>query len=301
MNAFNRESSDAIASQLLDAIDRGRAPEPGFYRNIPDYEYHGIWRVLSNSLLQEMKRSPLHAYHAMSAPSDDPTPAMQLGTAVHAAILQPDFFSSNFVALPKVDKRTKAGLGELTRFMHEHTGKRFLSPADFARCNAMRDAALQVQKIRDFLGGEGDFELSFVWRDPSELLFKGRADRVSWEYAGGTIVDIKTCPDARRDAFERKIFSLGYHNQGALYAEGLLALGMSIKHYTIIAIESEAPHGIAIYRIRDEVLAAAHKENQKLKHRFEECMKSNCWPSYGERVVDIGLPQWVMNQLEGTQ
>lgn len=54
-------------------------------------------------------------------------------------------------------------------------------------------------------------QLSLVWRE-NNLLCKGRLDVLSSELK--TIIDLKTCQDASREAFSRKIADLGYHRQG---------------------------------------------------------------------------------------
>jgi hypothetical protein len=247
-----------------------------------------------------MKRSPLHALHMLTQPAEDPTDAMQLGTAVHAAILQPGYFAETYLALPDVNKRTNVGKAALSTFMSANPGKHFLSEADLARCLAMREAALACHTVQRILEGTGDFELSGVWKDSTGLTCKLRADRVSYDFAGGTIIDIKTCGDASLGAFQRHLYDMGYHNQGAHYLAGMHALGRQVRHYSIIAIESKAPHGINVFRLQDEAITAAAKENRRLIIRIAECMKTGTWPGYSEGIVDIGLPRYAWEQLEGT-
>lgn len=293
-----KPESEAIAEQLNEAIEESRIPDPGLYRDLPEGTYHQIWKAISSSLLHQLKRSPMHARHYLEAPQD-PTPAMQLGTAVHCAILQPEIFAELYMGIPKFDLRTTVGKAAARMFMQANPGKRFLPVAEFNKCLRIREVAMQTPIVRRLVEGRGDFELSFAWKDPKTgLVCKGRADRVSWEVGGGTIVDLKTCRDARLFAFERTIFARSYHNQGAFYVDGIRAQNIAIEHYTTIAIESDAPHAIAVYRMRDEVIDLARDENRRLVDLFDECRKSGIWPGYGEGIVDVGLPQYAINAME---
>lgn len=289
-----------IARGLVATIEAHRAPKPGIYKRLPAGEYHNVWRAVSNSLLQAMKRSPAHMRHAMDH-AEEPTPAMVIGSAVHCAVLEPDIFPGMYFAC-EGDRRTKAVKEAIAALEAEYPGAVILSTEDYARCLAIRDSVYANATAKALLAGAGDVELSFAWNHQcasgSPVLCKGRADRVSWDIAGGTIVDLKTTPDARRGAFERKIFALGYYNQGALYVDGVRAHKLAIKHYSVIAIEKEPPYGVAVYRMKDEVLEAGRIENGELLTKTAKCLKSGLWPGYTNDITDIGLPDWAWRTIE---
>lgn len=289
---------DAIARELLATMDANRIPKPGIYKGLPERVYHGEWRAVSNSALQHMKRSPAHFRYAQDHPME-PTQAMLIGSATHCAILLPDLFPGLYAELPDLDMRTKAGKEAFMAIREAMPDAGLLKSSDYAACLAMRDAVHKNTAAKALLSGYGDFELSFAWDDKDTgVRCKGRADRVSWEIAGGTIVDLKTTRDARRAAFERSIFSMGYYNQGALYVDGIRAHKHAIRHYSIIAVEKEPPYGVAVYRMKDEVLEAGRIENRDLLDLYVQCEAAQEWPGYPVEITDVGIPEWSWKQIE---
>lgn len=287
------------ARELINTIEASRIPSPGLYRNLPFGEYHH-WGAVSNSQLQRLKRSPAHLRYYLDNP-EDPTESMVFGSAVHCAILEPDMFTAFYACDVEGDRRTKKYQEAHAALVADRDGAHILAPADYAAALAIRDAANRCASVKALIHGAGDLELSFAWDQPvldGDARCKGRADRVSWEIAGGTIVDLKTTRDARKNAFERAIFNFGYYNQGAMYVDGIRAHRLAIKHYTIVAIEKEPPFGICPYRLRDEVLEAGRRENAELLAVYLECLKVDAWPCYDDEITDIGLPDWAWRNIE---
>ena len=78
--------------------------KPGVYEGIPNAEYHG-GPGISKSGLDLVHRSPMH-YNAVVTAANDrtPTPAQEIGTAVHMAILEPEEFAKTYcMALRRSD------------------------------------------------------------------------------------------------------------------------------------------------------------------------------------------------------
>ena len=119
--AQSKQLNQSLSAQLLNKSTTSRHAntldnrsrkhmEPGIY-DISNEAYHqgpGI----SRSALLEFKKSPYHYWYKYKNPDyipESPTPAQILGHALHTAILEPEKVEEQFVVLPKVDKRTKAG------------------------------------------------------------------------------------------------------------------------------------------------------------------------------------------------
>lgn len=78
--------------------------KPGVYEGISNAEYHG-GPGISKSGLDLIHRSPMH-YNAVVTAANDrtPTPAQEIGTAVHMAILEPEEFAKTYcLALRRSD------------------------------------------------------------------------------------------------------------------------------------------------------------------------------------------------------
>ena len=270
-------------------------PAPGVYPRIPSEDYHR-WKALSNSHLSELRRSPAHLLARLRGEAKPETPALRLGRAIHAAVLEPEVFVERYVQAPLIDKRTKDGKEAWAVLVEAYGAGNVLSPEDYVTCNAMRESVWRKQAAKTLLGTEGEAELSVVW-DNDGILSKARADRMSWKLKGGTIVDLKSTQDASLAAFEKSIFNFGYHRQGAWYLQGFGARKVEVAHYCIIAVEKDPPYEVGVYRLTEEALNAGWKEIEPLLDVYRKCLETNEWPGFPDRVVDIALPAWAWSQV----
>ena len=78
-----------------DRASRKDLPAWGLHPRTPEHQYR-LWPAANYSSIKEFDSTPLHAYqHLIDPPA--PTPAMELGTALHTAILEPERFSERYV------------------------------------------------------------------------------------------------------------------------------------------------------------------------------------------------------------
>lgn len=293
------------------------APAPGIYPSTPMPLYHA-WDAASNSRLSRIRQSPAHLKAYMDAPPED-TVALMMGRAIHTAILEPDDFDARFCIAEQCTAITKDGKGPRCNNsgilfdadrgwlcgVHAKgmapidNGRIVLKPEYYDICLNVRDNVYKHAAASRLLRGEGDVELSCVWKDSaSDVTCKARWDRHSPLIAGGAIVDIKSTVDASRNAFERAIFSHGYHRQGALYLDSADALGIPTKHFVIIAVEKEPPYALAVYRLTEGAIDAGREQLQPLLQRYATCLALDEWPGYPEIVDDIALPAYAWQQIE---
>ena len=269
--------------------------------SMPADQYHAHQAVGHSGLVRIM-RSPAHYQEYVSNPPE-PTPAMQLGTAFHAALLEQDMFHQTFVIAPKFDRRTKEGKAAAEAWEVENAGKTALTVDQMAVIEEM------VVSVRSHAGAErllaeGVAEMSAFWIDrETGIECKCRPDFLSM--AGETvtgIVDVKTCCDASADGFARAIATLGYDVQAAFYQDGLKAVtGRTIPFY-FIAVEKEAPFAVAAYKASDEVIEVGRAKYRGALQLLQWCRTRGCWPGYqpnGE-IETINLPRWAANfDLQG--
>src|SRR5690606_22333784 len=180
-------------------------PEPGLYPDVSADVYHR-WPAASQTVLKIMRdRSPAHARQYMLTPPE-PTPAMVLGQAIHAAILQPDLFRQCYVRRPELDLRTKAGREALEALQKEHPSATILTPEQYDTCLAIRDAVHSHHYARKLLRGQT--EVSAVWRYPwSDVMCKGGLFCVPTGL--GIIVYVKCETDASPRVMQRFIYRYG--------------------------------------------------------------------------------------------
>ena len=252
--------------------------------------YHAMAAV-SPSRLKAFARSPLHywaAHEAPDRPTPEPTDAMQLGTALHLAVLEPQLWSQEVAVRPAIDRRTKAGKQAAEEFEAEHAGKLILSEDDAARVQAMATAIHAHQAAHFLLEQEGHREASYTWTDPTYgIPCKTRPD---WHSADRSlIVDLKTTLDCCRKEFTRSIAKYGYHLQASWNTQALGA-----EQFLIIAVESARPYAVAVYPIAAEALAAGARRIDRALEALAQCRATGVWPGpEGSLIAEpINLPGW---------
>lgn len=270
----------------------------GLHTGVPDAPYHAF-DACSNSRLGHLLRSPAHCRTAIDAPAAA-FPAQLLGTAVHAAVLEPERFESQYIVAPDVDRRTKAGRAAWAELVERFGEKRILKPDDFEVCLRVRDAIAAHPAARALLATQGLREVSALWQHTPDgaapLRCKARLDHLSTER--GLIVDLKTTRDASPAAFERSLFNFGYHRQAAFYIHGMAALGYPIHDFAFICVEKTPPYGVAVYRIASEAVEAGWQQLQPLIATYAACRATDRWPGYPDEIQSITLPRWAWSQLD---
>ena len=100
--------------------------ETGLYPNIPDAEYHAL-RLCSNSQLTKIfDRSPLHCRYAAEHPEEKE--CLEIGKALHLAILQPEKFAEQFARRPDgLDLRRKEDKAQFEEFKAANADRSILA------------------------------------------------------------------------------------------------------------------------------------------------------------------------------
>lgn len=249
---------------------------------------------LSSGFLRNLLRSPLHARYKQD--HDEDSAALAFGRYVHAAVLEPETVMQRFVVKPEdMDRRTKAGRAAYEEL--QATGKQIVTEDEMHRGNAMRAAILKHPSASKFLRGlaPDNVEQSAFWQQGG-LDCKARFDHISGE---GAVVDLKTTTNANRHEFERSISQYGYHVQGCHYLNGAMACGLKVNQFIIIAVESEAPHGVAVYRLDQGYIDAAQEQIEGAFAVYKQCVKSGNWGGYPNEVQDVLCPAWMSTMEVG--
>ncbi|MEK6880139.1 MAG: hypothetical protein AABY22_11045, partial [Nanoarchaeota archaeon] len=66
-----------------------------------------------------------------------------------------------------------------------------------------------------------------------------------------------------------------------------------------IAIESEPPYEVAVYRLMEAAIEYGELEIRNLLLEIAKCQKTGIWPGYADEVQDIALPPWAWSKIEG--
>lgn len=269
--------------------------EPGIYPDLPAAAYHAA-PAIDASMLKDVLRSPLHCWARHIDPNREeaePSAAMQLGTALHAAVLEPATWASGYAVAPECDRRTKAGKETWARFQEEAAGKTVISRDHAERAEAMAAAVLRHPSAAALLR-QGAAEHSAFYRWPSGDLLKVRPD---W-WSSEALVDVKKTKDASPGGFARQVAQLHYHLQAAFYIDTIGALTGEYLPWYWIAVEPEPPYAVAVYQADPECLAVGRDLYWRAFNLLLECEQSGSWPGYPETVQTLRLPGWALQDQE---
>jgi len=267
-------------------------------------EYHANTTHISKSGLDLINRSPAHYYTKYLDPGkvrSQPTEAMRLGTAVHAAILEPHEFAKNYFVLddtkicfeiggskPQSTNKYRDWKAEMLTALN---GKIEISSEDYVRCLRMRDSVHSHGSAKILLE-KGVAEQSIFWNDrDTGAPCKIRPDWLSQNT--GYIVDPKTTEDASFDAFMKSIYKYRYHVQAPYYMDGYLEnFGQECEGFAFIAVEKTPPYAVAVYYITSDMEVYRYGKliyKADLK-TYAECLKSQTWEAYGNDILPVTLP-----------
>jgi exodeoxyribonuclease VIII len=219
------------------------------------------------------------------------SPALRFGRALHVAVLEPDVFRTMYAVAPDVDRRTKEGKKIYADWVEEHADAELLSDSDMEQIQSMV-AAVQAHPFAAKLFSAGDSEVSIRWDDPEYgCPCKARLDH----WAGGMVADLKTCQDARDEAFAKSFYRYGYYMQAPFYLDALtLATGKQCGPFLFVAIEKEPPHGIQVHEVPKDELDYGRQEYKRLLAIYAECVRNDSWPGYEPEINQLCLPSWAM-------
>ena len=277
--------TDRPLDTLRDMLDEDIQPEH-VYRAAP---------ALNWSLLKTIGKSPLHFRHRRDNPRPD-SPTFRVGRAVHAAILEPERFESQWV----VYAGRRAGKA-WTAFFEEHEGREILNATEYDTVVAMASAVRSRPDLAAVLE-DGLAEVSLLWNERFrgyDLIFKARADWIYHDGDSWVVLDLKTTRDVEARSFGRDAARLMYHGQLAHYAEGLSAtLGGAPVRAELLVVETEAPHDCGLYRLDDVALQCGRARREQLLSRYAACVESGEWPGQLPEPGYLLLPTWELDTLD---
>jgi len=258
--------------------------------NLPNAEYHAH-PAISKSGLDRINQSPAHYRSWLTEPRKE-TPALALGSAAHAYILERDSFFDRYAVSPDgIDRRTKDGKAAWAEFETQSAGKTVIKIEDLQQITAMAGRVWWHQSARELLS-EGRAEVS-VFGNLWGVDVKCRPD---WLREDGIVVDLKTTDDASPDAFPSSVAKWRYHVQAALYQDILALLGIKIKAFVFIAVEKNPPYAVGVYELDAASIEVGRELYQTNLATYKTCIETGQWPAYSPAIETIQLPRWAFQQ-----
>lgn len=259
--------------------------------DMPAGEYHAhparsksyLWKLYANT--------PAYAEYAETETSN----AMDLGTAVHLATLEPNQFDTAVIRGPddRRGNKWKDALEEGVAY-----GKLVLTSGDYDKALRMGEAARKLSIVRQLAETQVLFEASGFWTDPSTgIECRCRPDIYSPAFE--LMADLKATSDASAFAWAKVAADKGYHAQEAWYSDGWeRAGGGTVDGFVFIAIESDFPHLAAAYELPPRAVEEGRMAMANSLAQYKACRDAGLFPGYPEHVQELDIPAWAYKETK---
>jgi len=241
---------------------------------------------VSKSLLWDFNQSPYKWRHSIGIAA---TKAMDLGTLIHSAILEPNIPLEDIAAIsPFSDYRTKAA--QEWRDDARAMGKMIATSEDITIASSCEKVFSEDYAYR--FGGGYKSEVA-VFGIIGATGIKGMIDLVPDNL--DLLVDLKTTAKiGNLRNITNTIIDRGYHWQAALYLDlWNSASGEKRTRFVICFIEVDSPHESAWVEVSPELIEAGRVGYMNAVAKWQACCATDTWPRQHEGITIIEKPAYL--------
>lgn len=264
--------------------------ESGIYYGMSNEEYHADEAIGSTSI-KAISVSPANLYFNKFKGSK----SANIGTAIHAALLEPDVFERDFILDESLKTRASKEYKSLVSsgMKEEHI---FIG-SEVETINRMVEASQLNEYFMYYMGTSGKSEVSMFTTCPETgLRLKCRFDRISDSLPYP--LDVKSCQDASERGFSQAFGKYHYHIQAAFYLYVLkLVTGRDVNQFCFFAQENKAPYRNCMYYIGDDSLELGRKEMMRSLSTLKRCIEGELDKRDGIALQssEINLPSYMFD------
>lgn len=196
------------------------------------------------------------------------TQTASLGDALHALLLEPDRFGSDFV-------RMDAGSSVSAESAEDLLSRTWLSNQQSLALHAMQKSVRYFTRapLQRWLDA-GEKELSIYWTDEHGTKWKARPDCFNDE----VILELKTTADVRPKKFAKARRHFGYDLQAAHYLEAVTRLLGRTPRFLFISVESSRPHTVWLHELDTAAIGLANAQLTTARDRFRAALTAQGSP-----------------------
>lgn len=239
-------------------------------------EYLGKKDHVSASDIKNFLKSPKYYYwnKYLKTEKEDGR-HFAIGSAIHELILEPQLFLSNYIVMPKVDRRTKDGKLQYEQFMIEAEGKTMLDTEEMIMITEMVKNATDNKTFMALLENSHRELSAYLTDEKTGLKLKVRPDILP--QTKSTIIDIKSCLDSSPKKFKGDVYSYGYSLSAAYYCDLLKR-----ENYVFAAIEKSQPYQTSLYALSDEMMEYGRQQYRMGLDLLKWSYDNNFWCDHNE-------------------
>lgn len=215
---------------------------PGIYE-IELNEYLGNDSHVSSSGLKQILRSPAHFRRYLNR-KEESVPHLDLGTAVHCAILEPERFRQEYISIPV--SRADIFHEEDLRLIQDEEKRqiRFLTESQMNVVTGVQQQLERKPEIIELLK-TGKAESSIFWQDQETgLRCKIRPDLL---VLPDLMLELKTTFDPSVAVFQRTSLLQLYHLAAAMYREGVAQVTGYYPSYMFVVACRFPPYAVETF------------------------------------------------------
>jgi hypothetical protein len=263
---------------------------PGIH-SLPAERYFAASGVSKSMLDLLADKTPAHLKAYLDGEREKETAAMQFGTVLHRALLEPDTYRGAFHIRPEGMRfTTKDGIA----WQAAHNDKPILSLTEAKQIDAMVWNVHNHPFAKRLLAG-GLPEQSIFVLDDHGTLRKSRLDMLT---QGTVVPDIKTCESASLDNFERNISKYRWHVQAAYYIDNCKLAGIEKTAFFFVCVEKTPPFAVRCLQLVDEAVNIGRTLYQRDIQIYRNCVESGEWPAWESGFSEASLPAYEMKRME---
>lgn len=221
---------------------------PGIY-DIDLDEYLGIQTHVSSSGLKQILRSSGHFQRYLNR-KEESLPHLDLGTAVHCAILEPARFRQEYISLPvsHIDIFHDSDL----QLIQSEKRVRFLTENQMAVVDGIVEQLEHQPDIKQLLES-GQAEKSLLWQDKETgIRCKIRPDLL---VLPDFMLELKTTFDPTLAVFQRTCLMQFYHMTAAMYLAGVEQVTGCKPAYMFLVASRFPPYSVLTFVPSPSMLA----------------------------------------------
>ena len=258
--------------------------------DISNAEYHGSGELSRSIAWSLITTCPQKVKYDMTPPKES-SPALIIGSAFHAATLEPGKFDDEFAVKPQeIDgqgPRTKHYKEAFEIMQKNEPNKSWLAPSDYDLVMDMAASALDHPILRTHMAEQSSIIEGTGFFEMEGAKCKVRPDL--YNPGAGVVIDLKSTQDASEKGFAKSVRQFGYTFQACWYMHALRLIGEKPKQFIFLAVEKSAPHLTAAYTLSATDIDKQMANMEKACKLWATCESSGVWPSYTDDVTTLDL------------
>ncbi|MCP5024394.1 MAG: hypothetical protein GY930_21820, partial [bacterium] len=226
------------------------------------------------------------------------TSAMKLGSAAHAAVLEPKVFQQDWVIFegPKTCKTGGIPTGKWADFLdlHSYDEDKILKPHEYRLCLDIQNAFLNHRGFQHLIA-DTTHEPSVYWDEK-----KARFDA----YKKGVVIDIKTARDISDDGLERALgvsnmIQIPHYLEGAAAVEGIEFDWVTaedfgdLPSFIFAFVSKTAPFEVRLKEVPFEHVKRAAMHRHVALEQIKHCQETKVFPSYSQGIEPLSTKPYI--------